>query len=312
MPAMRLDAAPAAGTRRLAVLLFDRPDSWSWLGPELRSELSLLGWNEEKNLSVQWNYAHGDAARLRSLAAEIVASAPDVILTRGTPATQALQDATKTVPIVTGLGDPIGSGFAKTFAEPAGNITGISYAMVETSQKSVELLRLLVPGLSHLVVVSKADRAEFPGRLKPVQAATRAAGVTMSSTFVADLAELKGALRSDPARGPTAALIFNLGGEVGGSYDAVAAVALAARMPTMFENRAFVDAGGLASYRMNWERQTQRSAAQIDKLFRGERPGRIPFELPTHQEFVLNLKTARAIGLTLPRTLLLRADAIVE
>jgi putative ABC transport system substrate-binding protein len=170
-----------------------------------------------------------------------------------------------------------------------------------------------MPRLSHLVVVWQADRVPFEQeRTSPVEAAARAGGLTMRPVFVADLGDLKEALRLEPARGPTAALVFNLGSDVGGSFEAVADVALASRMPTMFEHRAFVDAGGLASYRLNWDRQTQRNAVQIDKLFRGERPGKIPFELPTLQEFVLNLKTARALGLAVPRTLLLRADAVVE
>jgi putative ABC transport system substrate-binding protein len=311
--ALSVAEAPPRATRRLAVLLFDDPAGWEWLVPELRDELAQLGWIEGKNLSVQWSYANSDAARLRSLAAQIVAAAPDVILTRGSPATRALQDATKTIPIATGVGDPIGSGFARTYAEPMGNITGVSYAFVETSEKFVEFLRLLVPGLSHLVAVLQADRVPFiQDWLRPVKAASRAGGVTVQPAFVANLADLRRALRIDPTRGSTAALFSNLGSKVGVSYEAVAAVALEARMPSMFEHRGFVDAGGLASYRLNWERQTQRSAAQIDKLFRGVPPGKIPFELPTRQELVLNLKTARALGLTVPQSLLVRADAIVE
>ena len=306
-------ASPPRATRRLAVLLFDQPAAWEWLAPELRAELAQLGWIEGKNLVVQWSYANGDTDLLRSLAKQIVASAPDVILTRGTPATRALQNATRKIPIATGVGDPIGSGFARTYAEPAGNITGVSFAVVETTQKSVEFLRLLVPGLSHFVFVLQADRAAFrQDWLRPVEAAARAASLTVQPAFVGNLTELKAALRIDPARGPNAALMTNLGSEVGISFEAVAAVTLAARMPPMFQHRAFVDAGGLASYRLDWERQTHRSAVQIDKLFRGEQPGRIPFELPTRQELVLNLKTARALGLKVPQSLLVSADAIVE
>jgi putative ABC transport system substrate-binding protein len=132
----QVEAAAPPRRRRLAVLLFDRRESWTWFEPELRDELAALGWVEGKNLGLQWNYADGDLARLRSLAAQIVASAPDVILVRGTPATHVLQEATRTIPIVTGVGDPIGSGFAKTYAEPAGNVTGISWAIAETTQKS--------------------------------------------------------------------------------------------------------------------------------------------------------------------------------
>ena len=313
VPWTSVEAAAPRGSRRVAVLLFDQRASWTWFEPELRAELASFGWIEGKNLSLDWNYADGDPGRLRALAARIVASRPDVIVARGTPATRALQEATRTIPIATGLGDPIGSGFAKTYAEPAGNVTGLSFASAETSQKYVELLRLLVPGLADLAVVAQADRAPFQQeRMRPVEAAARAGGVSIRPVFVTNLGEFEKALRIDPSRGPSAALVFNLGSDVGVSFEAVAAAALAARMPSMFEHRAFVDAGGLASYRLDWERQTQRSAAQIDKLLRGEPAGKIPFELPTRQEFVLNLKTARALGLKVAQALLLRADAIVE
>ncbi len=304
-------AAPTA-TRRLAVLIFDRPDSWEWFPPELRTELGALGWAEGKNLSVQWNYGNGDPARLRSLAAQIAASAPDVILTRGTIATQALRSATKTLPIATGVGDPIGSGFARSYAQPGGNITGISWAIVEQSQKHVELLRLLVPGLSEIVVVWKSDRAAtLPDLLRPMLASGRDFGVSVRSALVETMDELSQALRAARARGPAAAQVFGLAGSAF-TYESIAEAAIAARMPTMFENRAFVDGGGLASFRFNWENQTARAAAQLDKLLRGEKAANIPFELPTRQEFVLNLKTARALGLVVPQSVLLRADATIE
>ena len=303
-------AAPASGKRRLAVLLFDGAEVWDWLPPELQHELGALGWIEGTNLSVQWLYANGDPALLRSHAAQLVASAPDAILTRGTPATHALQDATKSIPILTGLGDPIGTGFAKTFARPGGNVTGISFAMVEASQKHVEVLRTLLPKLAFLVVVMHADRAPFVAEnTRPIAAAARSAGLEMRTALVADLADLQRALRTDRSRGEVAAMIFGLGVI---DPKAVAAAALAAAMPTMFEYRFYVDAGGLASYRLNWENQTQRSAAQIDKVFRGEKPGQIPFELPTRSELVLNRKTARLLGLSMPQSLLLRADAVVD
>jgi putative ABC transport system substrate-binding protein len=304
-------AAPASGKRRLAVLLFDGADAWDWLPPELARELGAFGWVEGTNLSVQWRYANGDPALLRSHAAQLVASAPDAILTRGTPATHALQEATRTIPILTGLGDPIGTGFAKTFARPGGNVTGISFAMVEASQKHVEVLRTLLPKLALLVVVMKADRAPFIAeQTRPIAAAARSAGLEMRTALVADLADLQRGLRTDRSRGDVAAMIFGLGDAV--DPKALADAALAAAMPTMFEYRFYVDAGGLASYRLNWENQTQRTAAQIDKVFRGEKPAQIPFELPTRAEFVLNRKTARLLGLSVPQSLLLRADAVVD
>jgi putative ABC transport system substrate-binding protein len=308
---IRVVAAPQRGTRRLAGLLFDGPDGWQFLVDELRSELARLGWTESKNLGVQWNYANNDLARLRSLATQIVAARPDVIVTRGTPGTRALQDATKTIPIATGVGDPVGSGFAKSYAEPGGNITGLSYAVVETSDKFVELLGLLVPGLAQLVVIRRADTGlSVPERMQPIETAARKSGIVVRAAPVANVDDVNEALRVDRRHGPSAALILGLGPEF--PYEAIAAAALAAHMPTMFEYRDYVDGGGLASFRLNWENQTARAGAQLDKLLRGEKASKIPFELPTRQEFVLNLKTARALGIGVPRSVLLRADAVIE
>ena len=310
-PTLSVHAASARGTRRLAVLLYDQPEAWDWLAAQLRSELQMLGWTEGKNLSVQWNYANGDAARLRSLAAQIVASAPDVILTRGTPATRELQSATRTIPIATGLGDPIASGFAKSYGEPGGNVTGIAFAIAEASDKHFDLLRQLVPGLKDVIVVWSADRApSLRERMQPMQESGRKLGVAVRSALVETVGDLSKALKVDRERGPGAALIFGLGNAI--SYEATARAALDAGMPTMFEYRVYVEAGGLASFRFNWENQSRRTAAQIDKLLRGEKPGQIPFELPTRQEFVLNMRTAGALGLDIPRSLVLRADAVIE
>lgn len=310
-PPHAIAATPAPGKRRLAVLLFGPAEAWSFFQPELGAELAVLGWVEGTNLSVEWRYGNDDPALLRSHAAALVASAPDAILTRGTPGTRALQQATRTIPILTGVGDPVGSGFARTLAQPSGNVTGLSYAAVENSQKQMELLRLLVPGLASVVVVAHASRAPFLAEVTgPFEVAAHALGLTTRTALVGDLADLERAFRNDGPRGKVGASISGLGKDVDPA--GVARVALAAGVPTMFEYRFYVDAGGLASYRLNWDQQTRRAAAQLDKVFRGEDPARIPFELPTRSEFVLNRTTARSLGLTLNRSLLAQADAVVD
>jgi putative ABC transport system substrate-binding protein len=169
----------------------------------------------------------------------------------------------------------------------------------------------LVPGLAQLVVIWNADTAmSLSERMSPIETSARRLGVVVRGVPVANVDDVKEALRIDHRHSPSAALIFGLGPEF--PFEALADAALAARMPTMFEYREYADAGGLASFRFNWENQTARAAAQLDKLFRGEDPGKIPFELPTRQEFVLNLKTARALGVAVPRSVLLRADAVIE
>ena len=303
-------AAAAVPKKRIVGLLFDRREIWAEWPPRLNAELSALGWVEGKNLDVQWRYADGDATLLRSHAAHIVASGPDAIITRGTPATHALQQATRSIPILTGVGDPIGSGFAKTYAAPGGNITGISWAIVETTEKQFELLRALVPKLALLVVIASADRKPFIAEMtRSIAALTGEAKVAMRTALVGSPAELQRVLSHDRAARNVAALIYGLN-QVAPA--AVAAAALAAGMPTMFEFSGYVEAGGLASYRLNWDNQDRRAAAQIDKILRGEKPAQIPFELPTRAELVLNRKTARLLGLQIPQSLLLRADTVVD
>jgi len=303
---MRTHAAALSTAKRLSVLLFDRPQLWEFFPRELRTELAALGWVERRNLSIEWRYGNGDPVLLRAHVAELVASAPDAIVTRGTPITHALQQATKTIPIVTGVGDPIGSGFAKTYAQPGGNITGISWAIAEMEAKNLELLRLMLPKLALLHVIVPPRVAP---EIQPMVAAAQSTQLSIRHTVVTTVDELRAVLASDKRQGQVAAMVFGLPSI---EPEAVARVALAERMPTMFQDRTYVDAGGLASYRLNWTNQTQRTAAQIDQIFRGERAGRIPFELPTVSEFVLNRKTAYVLGIELPNSVLLRADAVIE
>ncbi len=303
-------AGPTAASKRLGVLLLDHRELWTSFPPALTAELAALGWVEGRNLTVQWRYADGDAALLRSHSEELVRSAPDAIVTRGTPATHALQRATRSIPILTGVGDPIGSGFAKTYAAPGGNITGLSWAIVEAAQKQLEILRALLPKLASLVVVASGDRKPFVAEMtRSIGAATGAARVAMRTAFADSEAELLQALQNDPARRDVAALVFGLN-QV--APQVVGATTLKAMMPTMFEHKGYVEAGGLASFGFNWDNQNQRAAAQIDKVLRGEKPAQIPFELPTKTEFVLNRKTAGRLGLQIPQALLLRADRVLD
>jgi putative ABC transport system substrate-binding protein len=304
-------AAPPIGKgKRLAALILDRREIWTDFPPALSAELAALGWVEGKNLAVQWRYADGDAALLRVHAEELAAAAPDAIVTRGSPATHALQRATRSIPILTGVGDPIGSGFAKTYAAPGGNITGLSWAVVETAQKQLEILRTLLPRLASLVFVISGDRKPFLAEItRAIAAAAGTAKIAVRTALADSEAELQQALQTKGGSGEVAALIFGLNRLV---PQLVADTALKARMPTMFEVSGYVEEGGLASYRLNWENQNRRAAAQIDKVFRGEKPAQIPFELPTRAEFVLNRKTARLLGLQIPQALLLRADTVLD
>jgi putative tryptophan/tyrosine transport system substrate-binding protein len=298
-------------SRRLGILLLDRPEIWAFFGPELRKEFARLGWIEGSNLTLEWRFAEGDAGRLPALAAATSRSGVDAILTRGTPATRALQQATKTVPILTGLGDPIGEGFAQSLAHPGGNITGISYALAETSRKQVELLREMLPRLTRLTIIMKSDQQAFANKItQAARSAAQESRITSRIVIAGSAVELRNAIQPRGETGTDAALVYGLGTSI--EPVEIAAILLRAMLPGMFDQREYVDAGGLMSYRLNWENQTQRTVAQIDKVFRGESPAQIPFEFPTRSELIINAKTAKALGMIVPQTLVARADQVVE
>lgn len=309
-PSAAQAAVPVPGKRRLAVLLPGRPENWTFLVQPLRQALAELGWVEGSTLNVDWHYDQGEVARLDELAAQLVRSGVDAVLTRGTPATRALQQATRSLPIVTGVGDPVGAGFAVSYARPGGNITGLSYAMVETQLKQLELLRELVPRLSQLLLVLPATLVKFaPQMTSPLQAAARELRIATQTVFVASLADLQRALAPTPAPGVSAAFMFTIGAL---TPQDIADTALRHRMPTTFDQREYVEAGGLMSYRFYWSDQTRSTAIQLDKVLRGTKPDQIPFELPTRSEFVVNAKTAKALGLNLSQAIRVRADEVIR
>lgn len=305
----RAHAQPGSGGQRLGVLLFDRPEVWRTFARELVDALARLGWRDGANLRIDWRYAEGDEKRLALLARSLVDSGVQVLLTRGTPATRACHEATRKVPILTGVGDPIGSGLAASLARPGGNITGLSFAHVELSLKRLELMREWLPQLNHLHVIypsnlaSQADEA-----VRPLRDAARGAGIATRLALVASAQDLSQAIGTRDTKASRAAYLFNLASI---EPEVIAATALKAAMPSFFGTREFVIAGGLMSYELKWDDQTRRTAEQIDRLLRGAAPADMPFELPTRSELVLNAKTAAALGLAVPREVRLRADEVI-
>jgi putative ABC transport system substrate-binding protein len=302
-------ATPQSSRRRLAVLLFDSAQAWEWFEPELRQELAALGWIDGSNLALEWHFAQGDPARLTQLARQIASAGVDAVLTRGTPATRALQHATRTVPILTGVGDPVGAGFAKSLADPGGNISGLSFAAVEIGRKQVELLRSVVPGLARLIFVLTNDRSLYVQDLMTsMSVGPRELGLSHEVALITSIADLRRAWQ--PQGRTRAAVVSGLGKSV--APEELARLALQLKMPTVFEYSFYVDVGGLMSYRLNWENQTRRTAVQLDKIFKGIKPAQIPFELPTQSELVVNRSTARELGLQIPQALLVRANRLVD
>jgi ABC-type uncharacterized transport system substrate-binding protein len=273
-----------------------------------RQGLRDLGYVEGKTALIDARYADGKLEILPELAAEIVRLNVDVIVAAPTPAVRAVQQATRTIPIVMAFsGDPVGEGFAAGLARPGGNITGHSAAVAEMSAKRVEFLKSLVPKLSHVALLTPLDgvRAIVSG----TEGAARSLGLQVSTTLVRNPSDVDHAFSSMP------------GAHVGGvivdlalrqHQKQILALALKSRLPTISGPREFVEAGGLVAYGPNFPDLFRRSAAYVDKILKGAKPADLPIEQPTKFDLVVNLKTAKALGLTVPRTVILQADQVIE
>ena len=300
--------------KQLGALLYDESASWDFLQRDLPPALAAAGWQQGRNLGLIWRFADGDAQRLPELAAQLLALGCQALLTRGTPATRALAQATRTLPIVTGVGDPVGAGFAASLARPGGNITGLSNAQQESATKQLELLRELVPGAQRLLVLVPANCARFVDEMTaPVQRAARAQGLQPTVALARGVDEVRQGLQAARQGLPPRRLVAHVlsFGELLAPSDLAAAL-LQAGVPAVFEHRLYVESGGLLSYRLDWEDQTRSTALQLAKVLRGDDPAAIPFELPTRSQLVLNARSARTLGLALPPTLRARADEMIE
>lgn len=309
MPAAAGAQAPPDRRRRIWILLLGEPQRFADLRQELPQAMATYGWLESKNIEITWRFAI-DNNQLIMLAREFANSGADAIVTRGTPATLALQRATRTTPIVTGVGDPLGSGFARSLAAPGANITGLSWATAESTAKQLELLREIVPRVRRVVMFlgprAQPTLQELTG---PMERAAGAASLDFLVRLVGSTSELDAALREYGKGATTAAYTPGLP-DIEPQH--VADALREARWPSVFDHRGYVDAGGLMSYHLEWDDETRRNAAQIDKVLRGASPAQIPFELPTRTRLVINTSTAGTLGLTIPPALRLRADELVS
>jgi putative ABC transport system substrate-binding protein len=291
------------------VLLFDSEASWDFFRRDLPPALAGLGWQQGRNLALDWRFADRDAARLPGLAQALLRAGAQALLTPGTPATRALQQATRTVPIVTGVGDPVGAGFAASLSAPGGNITGLSYAVSELTQKQIQLLREMVPRARRLIVLLPDRRRPAFDLAAQVERSARAQGLLPQVIEAADVDALRRQLRGAGGSGDAAAFVIPFGTAI--DQRALASVLLQSLLPAVFDQRGYVESGGLMSYRLDWDDQTGRTAAQLDKVLRGANPAELPFELPTRSQLVINAASARALGLEIPAALRLRADEVI-
>ena len=277
----------------------------------LLQELRQLGWTEGRNVRIDFRFSLGDMARLRQYAAELVALAPDVILATGQEATGSLQQVTRIVPIVFVLvPDPVSAGFVDSLARPGGNVTGFTPFEYGISTKWLELLKEIAPGVTRVAVLRDAAVPEV-GQLATIQAVARSLSVDVSPIGARDAGEIEHAIAAF-ARSSNGGLVVPGSALAAVHRDRIAALAAQNKLPAVYFNRMFITAGGLISYGPEFLDQFRRAATYIDRILKGEKPGDLPVQGPTKFELVINLKTARALGLDVPPTLLARADVVIE
>jgi putative ABC transport system substrate-binding protein len=276
---------------------------------EFRRGLRDLGYIENQNIVLEYRFGSDRNDRLHEFAADLVRLNVNVIFTAGTEATAAARKATSTIPIVAVSGDPIGSGFAESLARPGGNTTGLAILTPELSTKWIDLGREIVPGVSRIAVL--LHREDGGPQLRALEPAARLLGVQVVVLRLQGPEEIAAAFES--ARQARAEVIVPLSSPVLAAHrQTIVTLASRYRLPAVYEHRLFVNAGGLLSYGPNFAAIFYRAATYVDKVLRGARPAELPIEQPTKFELVINLKTAKALGLTIPPSLLLRADQVIE
>jgi putative ABC transport system substrate-binding protein len=274
--------------------------------------LAQLGWAVGQNLHIEYRWAAGDAERIRRYAAELVALTPDVILTTGAAGVGPLLQATRTVPVVFVLvPDPVGAGFVDSLARPGGNATGFVQFEYGISGKWLELLKEIAPGVARVAVLRDPAIAGGQGQVAAIQAVAPSFGMEVTPINVRDTGEMERAIGAF-ARFPNAGLILT--GSALATVHRKLIINLAARhkLPAVYTSRYFVTDGGLISYGINFLDQYRQAAGYVDRILRGEKPADLPVQAPTKFELVINLKTARALGLTVPPTVLAIADEVIE
>jgi putative ABC transport system substrate-binding protein len=307
--------AQQGGTmRRIGVLL-----STSEIDPEgqarakaLREGLKELGWTEGRNIKIDIRWGGGDPRRFRAYAAELVASKPDVIFATPSSALAAVQRETRTIPVVFAqITDPVGTGFVSSLPHPGGNITGFANFEFAIGAKWLELLKQLASTVTRAAVIYDPATPSAGGHLPLIEAAGRAAGVDVSTYSVRDTAEIERVLVAFAAE-PNGGLIPIPSALVANQRNFVISLARRLRLPDVFAFRYYPANGGLASYGVDNIVLYKRATSYIDRILKGEKPANLPVQLPNRYELVINLKTARALGLTVPPTLLATADEVIE
>jgi putative tryptophan/tyrosine transport system substrate-binding protein len=276
-----------------------------------RQGLRELHYVEGKNIIINWRSADGKLERLPALAAEMVRLKLDVIVTSGGSATRAVKEATHTIPIVmTNDPDPVGDGIIASLARPGGNITGLSALAPELNGKRLEVLREVVPKLSRLAVL-RVSTSLAGGQMRELELAAKAFGVTLQYLDVLDSKNIETIFRAAIKARADGVLVLS-GGIISAQRTDIADLAIKNRLPAIYHEPRYVEAGGLMSYGVSLLNLDRRAATYVDKILKGAKPADLPVEQPTKFEFIINLKAAKQIGLTIPPNVLVRADKVIR
>jgi putative tryptophan/tyrosine transport system substrate-binding protein len=271
--------------------------------------LRQLGWIEGRNLAIEYRWAEARSENFAKIAAEFVRLKVDVIIAGGSAAVAAKQ-ATSVVPVVFVLGEPVGTGLVATLARPGGNVTGLSNQQTDLPGKRLELLREVLPSLRRLAIVANVDYPEAVLEMRDVQAISKTLGLEVVKVEIQRADDISPAFEA--LKGRADALYVITDALVSNNRVRINTLALARRLPTMHGVREYVEAGGLMSYGADYSDLFRRAGDYVDKILRGAKPADIPVEQPTKFDLVVNLITAEALGLTVPPSLLARADRVIE
>jgi putative ABC transport system substrate-binding protein len=301
-------------TRRVGVLTSfaeNDPDTQANI-TAFRQELEKLGWTASRNMRIDYRWGGADPEHLKTYAIELVDLKPDVILAVSAQALQPLQQVTSSIPVVfTQMGDPLGSGFVTSLAHPGGNITGFTPAEFSMHGKKLEMLKEVAPQITRVAVLFNPEQIPQSGMLHAVETVAPFLGVQPTAAAVRDAAAIERAIDLF-AREPNGGLVVLPSGPTIVHRGLIIALAARHRLPAVYQYRQFVTAGGLMSYGNDLADQYRQAASYVDRILRGEKPGDLPVQAATKFELIINLKTAKALGLTVPRAILARTDELIE
>ena len=274
--------------------------------------LQQLGWTPGRNVQIEVRYAEGDEAALRKYAAELVALAPDVLVAGGGTPAEAVLKVTRSIPIVFVIApDPVGSGFVESLSQPGGNATGFMMFEYNLCGKWLELLKEIAPNVTHAAILRSASTAIGIGQFAVIQAVAPLVGIEVSSIDLRAPAQIESAIATFAQR-PNGGMIQVASSPGAANFNLIVAAAARYKLPAVYIQRPFVAAGGLISYGPNFDDQFRRAAGYVDRILRGAKPADLPVQGPNKYELAINLKTAKALGLSVPQSLLGRADEVIE